>query len=303
VLAERLILGASGLLGRALLRKFGTTGTIATGCSRISDGLVKFDALKDDLKPILNQLEAGAPVIFLFGMTKIDECGRKYEESWQINVQATIQHIGSALSAGCKPVFVSTDAVFDGRKGNYTEIDDTRPLHQYARQKLEVEDYLSQIGASHLVLRVPKVVSAVPELGTLFQNWIAALERGKEIWCAEDQIFNPIEVDDFAECVAMLLESGEEGIIHLGGSEKTNRADLYELMVNELGQILPDGQMIRCNINEFSEFLEPRPLNCTLNCERLTMALKSRLKLRSMRDVCAEIGRNLISKKEACLSR
>ena len=295
--ADRLIIGASGLLGSAIMHRFGPTGTIGTAYSRISQGLLKFDALSDDLQPLLRELKVGAPVIFLFGMTKIDDCARDINKSRRINVDATIRHIDSALSAKCKPVFISTDAVFDGRKGDYRETDETCPLHQYARQKLEVEEYLAKVGASHLVLRLPKVVSAFAEKGTLFRGWIEALERSDEIRCAEDQIFSPIEVGDFAECVRALLENGLTGTFHIGGSENLSRADLYDLLINEIGKEFPKRRpMVRCNIDDFGEVIEERPLNCSLNCDRLKSVLGNQLRLQSMHDVCVEIASSLRSK-------
>lgn len=297
MLADRLIVGASGFLGSAIMRKFGPKGTIGTTYSKVSEGLLKFDALNDDLRPILRELKVGAPVIFLFGMTKIDDCARDINKSRRINVEAAIRHIDSALSAKCKPVFISTDAVFDGRKGDYQETDETGPLHQYARQKLEVEEYLASVGASHLVLRLPKVVSALAEKGTLFRGWIEALERSEEIRCAEDQIFSPIEVGDFAECVGALLENGLTGTFHIGGPENLSRADLYDQLIEEIGNEFPNRRtMVRCNFEEFYEVIEDRPLNCSLNCDRLKLALGDHFRLKSMRDVCVEIASNLRSK-------
>ena len=297
-MAERLIIGASGFLGGAILRKFGLKGTIATGFSNISDKLTHFDVTKDDLNPVLQKLQIGAPVIFLFGITKIEDCATNKVFSRQINVDVTIRHIESVISAKCKPVFVSTDAVFDGTKGNYKENDETGPLHQYALQKLEVENYLAQVDVPHLVIRLPKVVSSIPEKHTLFYDWIEKLERGEVIRCAEDQIFSPIEAGDVADCVFGLLKIQENGIFHIGGPENLSRADLYDILINEIGCIYPNNRpMIRCNIYDFDEVIEDRPIDCSLNSDRLKLALGERLKFRTMYDVCVEIREKLYSGK------
>ncbi|MEC7204931.1 MAG: sugar nucleotide-binding protein [Pseudomonadota bacterium] len=288
MLAQRLILGASGLLGREIFRAFGEEGTIGTYSAAKSSGLRKFNALTDDTDRLLADLAPGSPVFVLMGVTEIDQCARAPIASNALNLEATIQLIQRVIEFGLLPVYISSDSVFDGETGEYGEEDQTNPLHLYGRQKLEVERFLLGSGKQHLILRLPKVVSALPEKGTLFTDWLEAIRRGEKIRCAEDQLFSPILLSDVSRAIVSLIDTKRLGLFHLAGPESWSRAGLFELLANRLG--ITTNLMERCSICDFPEFLEVRPLNCTLKIDKIKAELGTDFSLTSMESVCATIA-------------
>jgi len=295
--ALRLILGGSGFLGRELRRQFNLAQTIATHHSSVQAGCAAFNALQDDLDPMLANMSPGAAVYFLFGITEIDGCLRDNTGSQTLNVDITIELMKRVSDAGMIPVYVSSDSVFDGEKGAYVEEDTANPIHRYGRQKLEVENYLETSRMPFLVVRLPKVVSAIPEPGTLFGQWVTALIHGEHVRCAHDQFFSPIVVTDVAQTLAALVEEGHTGVYHLAGPERWSRAELYDLLIAELQvSSLVDPKMTRCGIREFEDLLERRPLDCSLNCDKLRNTLSSGLRLAGMKAVCREIAGNVAAK-------
>ena len=231
---------------------------------------------------------------FLFGVTEIDGCARDVCASQTLNVDITVKLMTQAIEAGLKPVFISSDSVFDGEQGNYREGDEPRPIHLYGRQKREVEKFLEDCGQPYLIFRLPKVVSAVPERGTLFEQWIEALRSRKHIRCAHDQYFSPILSTDVARIITTMVADQQSGLFHLGGPERWSRVELFELLIAALQRFaLPCPSMSKCSIREFAEFLEPRPLDCSLNCDKLRETFASDLELTGMRSVCQHIASNL----------
>jgi len=287
---QRLILGASGLLGREIVRYFGEAGTIATYAGTKASGLRKFDVLSDDIDPLLADLMPGSPVFVLMGVTEIDQCARAPSTSNALNVEATIQTIERVIQFDLLPVYISSDSVFDGDAGHYAEGDQTNPLHLYGRQKLEVERFILNSGKQHLILRLPKVVSAFPERGTLFSDWLDAIRREEKVRCAEDQLFSPILISDVSRTIASLIDAKRFGLFHLAGPETWSRADLFELLIDKLGAV--PHRMERCSIRDFPELFEVRPLNCTLNTGKIKTELGSNFSTTSMESVCAAIARN-----------
>ncbi len=291
--AERIILGASGLIGQELIRCFGMTGTIGTCCTSGVPGLLQFDASTDSLDPLLKKLSAGSPVFFLMGMTQIDQCARDPIGSRKLNVEIMIDHFKKVMSAGFLPVYMSSDSVFDGKNGNYVEEAKTNPLHLYGCQKLEIEQFLLKSNEPHLVLRLPKVVCSKPQKGTLFADWLSAINSEQEIRCATDQVFSPILLSDLSNAITGLIDASEFGLFHVAGREVWSRAGLFDLLVEELsryGQV--KHKMRRCSIHEFSELLEERPLDCSLNIEKFISVLGSELSITPMREVCAAVAKS-----------
>ena len=139
--AKRLVLGASGLIGQGLIQYFGPIGTIGTSFTQNSPGLITFDANTHSLAPLIKDLKPGSPVFFLIGMTEIDQCARDPVGSRVLNVDLMINHLQIIMSAGLLPIYMSRDSVFDGKEGNYAEESETKPLHLYGRQKLEIEKF------------------------------------------------------------------------------------------------------------------------------------------------------------------
>jgi dTDP-4-dehydrorhamnose reductase len=93
-------------------------------------------------------------IIHCAAITNVDWCEDHPEEAEQVNVQASSYLAELARELGAGFVYVSTDAVFDGERGNYSENDQPAPQSVYAKSKLRGEQEVLRRHSSPLILRV-----------------------------------------------------------------------------------------------------------------------------------------------------
>jgi len=170
---------------------------------------------------------------------------------------------------GIFPIFASSDNVFDGSTGDYTETDPPSPIGVYGRQKLEIEKFLATRGDDHLILRFTKVYGDDLDDGTMFTAWLKSLLAGETITVATDQVLSPVFIDDVMAAIERLIETAATGIFHIAGPMAASRAELLDDMLSEGQEFLPKNpQVQRCRINDLG-LLEQRPLKVSLSAEKL----------------------------------
>jgi len=128
---------------------------------------------------------------------------------------------------GITPVFASSDAVFDGTRGLWTEEDRVNRSSRM-RQKAAVENYLMERGAPYVCARLAKVVTSAPDEPGVLSEWIDSLEAGAVIRCARDQRFSPVDVEDVAQALTGLVRRDCAGVFHIGGPDAMTRLELLE---------------------------------------------------------------------------
>jgi dTDP-4-dehydrorhamnose reductase len=293
-MAERgrlLVLGASGFVGRHLYARLGSARAVATWHSTPLSGGVRFDAGTMSLRDTLLRGRHGlTAAILLLGRTKIDDCARDPQGTAQVNVAGTIRAIDDLMEAGVKPVYASTDAVFDGSRGGWTEDDPPNPTLVYGRQNAAVEAHLRGKASPWIVARLSKVVGADDSTHSLIGEWLRQIEADETIRCARDLVFTPAHVDDVAAALVRLAEGAFSGVFNVCGPQSMTRLELLEILVGEIRRyrdVRP--RIVPCSIRDFP-FLEPRPLDGSMLPAKLYRALGS--SFRDMRSVCAEIARN-----------
>jgi dTDP-4-dehydrorhamnose reductase len=269
-----LIIGASGFVGRRLYSVLGPARSVATYYNRPFEGGVLYDAGKMSLREaVLENRDRFSHAFILHGVTNIDACARDPEGTGRVNVGGTRRAIDELIEAGITPVFTSSDAVFDGSRGLWTEEDATHPVLTYGRQKVEVERHLERAGAPYLVVRPGKVVGTTPAPGDMLAEWVAKLESGAAIRCAHDQVLTPVAVDDLVAALIALAEGGHTGLFHAGGPRPVRRDEFLHALAEEIGRyrrITP--RIARCSLNDFA-FAEARPLDNSLSSRKLYQVL------------------------------
>jgi dTDP-4-dehydrorhamnose reductase len=270
-----LILGASGFVGAHLYAALGQAKAIATYHSKPLSGGISFDAATMRLADaVLRGYRGLTHAFILHGVTAIDTCARDPAGTARINVAGTQRVIDDLVEHGITPVFASSDAVFDGSRGLWSENDSVNPILTYGRQKVEVERYLLEKAESPLVLRLAKVVSETAGAKDLLGNWLNQLESGESIPCARDQVFSPVTVNDAVEAFVRLAQDGQTGIVHVCGPRPVSRLELLQMLVEE-ARCHRDlsAQIIPCSIRDFSDFAETRPFNTSMSPTKLYAAL------------------------------
>ncbi len=285
-----LILGASGLLGRHLLAQLGPDRSIATYRTHPIEGGIAFDAssmrLRDTILSGPHDIDAA---FLLYGVTTLDDCARDPLGTSLINVESLKRAIDDLSEAGVKPIFASSDAVFDGRFGMRTERDPPNPVLTYGKQKLQVERYLQSKDRPSAIARLSKLLSAESEPRNLFNEWAEQMERGEVIRCATDLVFSPADVNDAAQALVRMAEQDLSGIFHVCGPRPISRLDLLNTLIAALRKVRNIQPRVElCEMQDL-RFHEPRPLDVSMDAAKLYATLG--LRFRDMDDLCSDFVR------------
>lgn len=266
-----LLLGASGFLGPALQEALGPNVAIATHFSHARAKSAFFDARRTRLTEIVGNLpDNPAAGVILFAVTGIDDCARDPAGTAEVNVHGAIRVVDELRVLGIMPVFVSSDAVFDGHRSWWREDDEPRPILTYGRQKLEVERYLATLPPPWLVVRLPKLLAEGRNPRCMLTGWVDALGSEGPILCATDQYFTPAAAADAARGIATLIRERAQGLFHLGGPERLSRRELLGMVLDEYrGFGTARAEIVECSLRDIS-VAEARPLDTSLCSERFT---------------------------------
>jgi len=120
-------------------------------------------------------------------------------------------------------IHTSTDLVFDGNKGNYTEADDLLPISVYGKQKMEAEKIIRKHNPSALILRLPLMFGITPNGSGFFQNWVNKLKTGETLYAFSDEFRTAASAKRVVEGIKLLIDRNESGTWHLGGKENVSR--------------------------------------------------------------------------------
>jgi dTDP-4-dehydrorhamnose reductase len=283
-----LIVGASGFIGSALIKAWANRPLLATyRTCPISDGVV-FDVSRERLKDrILRPGHGITHAILAQGISKLEECARMRAAAAAVNVTGTLRAIDDLLVAGVHPIFLSSDAVFDGSPGLRTEVDEPCPILSYGRDKRAVETFLSAQPRPWTILRLTKVIAGYTDRRNPLSQWLAAIERGQPIRCATDQNLTPVDLDYVTQAILFFVTSGTQGIFHISGSEVVTRHALLLRLLGQMPAAARQQAIVRhCSIDEFATF-EKLPHNCALsNVKFLTL---SGMTPHPIDEVCAEL--------------
>lgn len=158
-------------------------------------------------------------------------------------------------------VFISTDSVFDGNKGNYSEKDDTAPLNVYAKSKLKGEKNVEKTLKNYVIARTN--FYGLNNNDSYFFNWILTnLKNQKTIKGFEDVIFSPLDVSTLSKMIIELLDKKFTGMIHLSSGISISKYDFIYKVSTHLG--FSKDNIIRSKLTDIPN-LAPRPKDTSLN--------------------------------------
>ncbi len=227
-----LVTGAHGLLGRSLLQTDWGADIDCIGCGRRAEpvGDVPCHAIDltdvDAVVELWRQLRPDR-VIHTAAVTNVDQCETEPELARRVNHEIVAYVVAASLDVGAGIAHLSTDYVFDGQQGPYSEQDATRPLSIYGQTKLESEALLLDPGVDGLVVRTLWLYGHLRSVRPNLVTWpLAALVRGKPMRIVSDQWGNPTYVHDLARALVELSRQGVSGLFHMGGTTFLSREQL-----------------------------------------------------------------------------
>lgn len=157
--------------------------------------------------------------------SNLDSCEQNPHAAERINVAATECLAQAAEARGARFIFISSDMVFDGETGFYSENDPVAPLAVYGKNKADAEKKVQYICRNYVIARAALIYGRPKGGGSSFSNWIEQrLTKNQAVPLYTDQFRTPIYVENLAEALLELAQSDFIGTLHLGGA---NRIDRY----------------------------------------------------------------------------
>ena len=167
-------------------------------------------------------------IVHTGALTHVDYCETHQDESYKNTVESTEAVILLAKKHHAKLVYISTDYIFDGEKGPYSEYDIPNPISVYGKHKWLAEQMVREHCDDHLILRITNVYG--DEIRG--KNFVAFLKRlaqsgeERELKLPIDQYATPVNAADIGKILCCLLLDGKQGIYHLASEEYINRVEL-----------------------------------------------------------------------------
>lgn len=230
-----LITGASGLLGGHLCLAAQRSGEVSGAYLSHRTLVPGVQPLQFDLSDesnIAKQLNEVRPQIIMHAaVLQVDACERDPALAERINVRASRRLAEWCAEANARMLYVSSDLVFDGKRGHYTETDEAWPVMLYGKNKLAAEQAVLAHCANACVVRLP-LMYGFPAAGgnNFFLDLIAKLQHGERVPVFHDQYRTPGWVNNMAEAVWELACSDFRGRMHIAGATRCSRAEMAQVI-------------------------------------------------------------------------
>jgi dTDP-4-dehydrorhamnose reductase len=225
-----LVTGASGLLGINLAleasREHSVVGLVNN--NRLKTNV--FSVIQSDLlvpgtaERLLDEIQPDW-VIHCAALANLDACEADPARAQQLNSEVPRKLAQLVARGGARLLHVSTDAVFDGQRGNYTEEDAPNPIGVYSRTKLEGERAVLEANPQAIVARVNLFGYSLGGKRSLGEFFLNNLLARKTCLGFTDVHFCPLLANDLALVFLRMLELGLGGLYHVVSSECLSKYD------------------------------------------------------------------------------
>jgi dTDP-4-dehydrorhamnose reductase len=281
-----LITGASGFLGfhtAAALAKNHTVFAIAHNNSPVIEGVrwIPHDLRNPEgVDRIFEEVRPDV-VFHAAAMTSVAECERNHRQAMKTNVKGT-----ERIADLCNPgdvylIYASTDLVFDGRRGNYSEEDQPNPVSFYAKTKRVAEEVVQSYASRHTIVRFALLYGPPSPHSRSFLGWMNdGFKSSQPVTLFTDQFRTPLYVKDAADLVEKLIDRKDHppklNLIHAGGPERLSRVEIgriycevfgydasliKKITMAEKNEVLSDAPDVSLIIEKARTFLDFKPKN------------------------------------------
>jgi dTDP-4-dehydrorhamnose reductase len=229
-----LITGITGFLGWNLWQSLKDEYDVYGTYCHIEDladepNMFKLDLLDDD--DVENTIDKISPDILIntAAHSSIAACEDDYDFTELLNVHSVANLASLCLKNDISLVQCSTDMVFDGKVGNYTEQSTAKPINNYGAQKNAAEKIIALLNPRSLIVRLPLMIGESPysSSGIVADLKAQAKERGYTE-AFKDEYRSAALVADVCQGIRICLEKKLNGLVHVAGANKLSRLQIAE---------------------------------------------------------------------------
>ncbi len=208
------VVGGNGQLGRDVVRAFRANGDEVVALTHAGLEIADHDAVAKTLRELQPEL-----VVNTAAMHEVERCELQPEKAFAVNALGSRNLAMATRDIDAVLMHVSTDYVFDGRKGTpYEEQDSPRPLSVYGNTKLSGEYFVRSQIDRHFVLRTSAIYGTNPcraKGGLNFVDLMLKLAKERtEVRVVDDEIVTPTATPELAEQMVLLSRSKDYGLYH-----------------------------------------------------------------------------------------
>ncbi len=268
------VTGSSGMLGTVVCELFARDSHVVGLDVDATASGGPLDALEVDItdaSAVREAFDHTSPevVVHCAAIVDVDGAENDYSSARAVNALGT-RNVARHTPRDSHFVYISTDSVFDGRRGGYVETDLPCPVNNYAKTKLEGEWFAQLEAERHLVVRTNFIGRSSAGKGSLATWVVDALSSGDEVRLATDWVFSPAYVDHVAETIRDLVGVGATGLLHGSGSAACSKYEFGVTLAEEFG--LDASAITPVTFREL-DFAAPRPRDASLDCTKAASLL------------------------------
>jgi dTDP-4-dehydrorhamnose reductase len=225
------------------------------------------------LETLFSQGGAFDCVVHAAGLASVDYVEENPEEGYRSNLIGTQNVARCCRRHGAYMVYISTNAVFDGKRAPYREGDRTAPVHHYGRIKLACEQAAQEEGRDVCVVRP-----------ILMYGWTYAASRptpvtwiyhklsnGENIRLVDDIYENPLYNIQCGRALWAVLRKRPTGIFHFAGADRVNR---YQLGIEVASAFGLDASLIEAVKSSYFPSIAPRPPDTSFITDRMEQEIE-----------------------------
>ena len=213
-------------------------------------------------------------VINTVALTDVDRCQKDPQLALSQNVDSAHNVALACKATGARLIHISTDQLFDGPQTWKTETHPLSPPNHYGKTKMRAEEVVTKVCPGALVIRT-NFFGWGTSLRTSFSDWIIGAIRGQQtLTMFTDVFFTPILINDLADILDGLIETGATGVFHVAGADRLSKHDFASRLAKVFG--LSDDNIRPISVEEFN-FAAMRPKEMSLGSHKSEQWLQAEM--------------------------
>ena len=263
-----LITGAYGQLGDACVKYLKNNYKITLSGVSPSDGGVHLDIRsKSSINKVLSDIDPDV-ILNTAALTDVDGCELDPQQAKDINVSG-VKNLCRHFSGHF--IQISTDYVFDGKSGPYSEEDQPNPKSVYGKTKLFADNWLLDNYSKSTIIRTNILYSYTKRTKASFLKWVVdSLNDNQNIKVVNDQWNNPTWTESLSSVISKIIDNQAFDLYHYGDRDILNRFD-FSILISKVFNL--DSSLIMPISSDELNQIAPRPRKSGLITKKIESEL------------------------------